>query len=115
MINSKQPIIYGDSQQSRDFTHEDNVIRANVLAAEGDVSGEAFNIASGSRITINHLVEKINSYIRKIIEPIYDGPRPGDVRHSYADIYKAAELLNYKPTVTFEEGLERTIDSLPSA
>ena len=63
MINNKQPIIYGDGQQSRDFTHVDNVIRANVLAAEGDVSGEAFNIGTGSRITINQLVEKINSYM----------------------------------------------------
>lgn len=115
MINNKQPIIYGDGEQSRDFTHVDNVIRANVLAAEGDVSGEAFNIGTGSRITINQLVEKINSYMGKSIEPIYDDPRPGDVRHSYADISKAAKLLNYKPTVTFEDGLERTIDSLPSA
>jgi UDP-glucose 4-epimerase len=115
MINNKQPIIYGDGEQSRDFTHVDNVIRANVLAAEGDVSGEAFNIGTGSRITINQLVEKINSYMGKSIEPIHDDPRRGDVRHSYADISKAAELLNYKPTVTFEDGLERTIDSLPSA
>jgi nucleoside-diphosphate-sugar epimerase len=115
MINNKRPIIYGDGEQSRDFTHVDNVIRANVLAAEGDVSGEAFNIGTGSRITINQLVEKINSYMGKSIEPIHDDPRRGDVRHSYADISKAAELLNYKPTVTFEDGLERTIDSLPSA
>ncbi|NHN40962.1 SDR family oxidoreductase [Halorubellus sp. JP-L1] len=109
MLDGERPVIYGDGEQSRDFTFVENVIQANILAAEGDVSGEMFNAACGGRVTINELVETLNNLLGTDIEPEYDDPRPGDVRHSHADISKARELLGYEPTVDFSEGLERTI------
>jgi UDP-glucose 4-epimerase len=110
MLQDEQPVIYGDGEQSRDFTYIDNAIQANVLAAEGDVSGEAFNVGTGGRVTVNELVETLNELLGTDIEPVYDDPRPGDVRHSHADISKATELLGYGPEVGFEDGLRRTID-----
>jgi nucleoside-diphosphate-sugar epimerase len=110
MLHDERPVIYGDGEQSRDFTYIDNAIQANVLAAEGDVSGEAFNVGTGGRITVNELVEMLNELLETDIEPIYDDPRPGDVRHSHADISKATELLGYKPEVGFEEGLKQTVE-----
>lgn len=115
MLDGEQPVIYGDGEQSRDFTYIENAIQANVLAAEGDVTGEAFNVGTGGRVTINELVESLNSQLGTEIDPIYDDPRPGDVPHSHADISKARELLGYEPSVSFEGGLERTIDALKSA
>ena len=109
MLAGDRPVIYGDGEQSRDFTYIENVIQANVLAAEGDVTGETFNMACGNRITVNKLVETLNRKLDTDLDPIYDDPRPGDVRHSAADISKARELLGYDPEVSFEEGIERTI------
>ena len=109
MLDGERPVIYGDGEQSRDFTYIDNVIRANVLAAEGDVSGEVFNTGCGGRYTINELVDALNELLGADLEPIYDDPRPGDVRHSHADISKARDLLGYDPKVDFVEGLERTV------
>ncbi|WP_253738950.1 SDR family oxidoreductase [Halohasta salina] len=115
MLDDERPVIYGDGEQSRDFTYIENAIEANVLAAEGDVTGEAFNVGTGGRVTVNQLVERINDQLGTTIEPIYDDPRPGDVRHSHADISKAGELLDYEPIVTFDDGLELTIEALRSA
>lgn len=115
MLDDERPVIYGDGEQSRDFTYIENAIEANVLAAEGDVTGEAFNVGTGGRVTVNQLVERINDQLGTSIDPIYDDPRPGDVRHSHADISKAGELLDYEPIVTFDDGLERTIEALRSA
>jgi nucleoside-diphosphate-sugar epimerase len=115
MLDGKQPVIYGDGKQSRDFTYVENAIEANVLAAEGDVTGEAFNVGTGGRVTVNELVESLNDQLGTEIEPIYDDPRPGDVPHSHADISKARELLGYEPVVSFDDGLERTINHLKSA
>lgn len=109
MLDGERPVIYGDGEQSRDFTYIDNVIRANALAAEGDVSGEVFNTGYGGRYTINELVDALNELLGADLEPIYDDPRPGDVRHSHADISKARDLLGYDPKVDFVEGLERTV------
>lgn len=109
MLDGERPVIYGDGEQSRDFTYIDNVIRANALAAEGDVSGEVFNTGCGGRYTINELVDALNELLGADLEPIYDDPRPGDVRHSHADISKARDLLGYDPKVDFVEGLERTV------
>jgi len=109
MTAGERPVIYGDGEQSRDFTYIDNVISANVLAAEGDVTGEAFNVACGDRFTVNELVDRLNDALGSDIAPIYDDPRPGDVRHSMADISKAAEQLGYEPGVEFADGLERTV------
>jgi nucleoside-diphosphate-sugar epimerase len=110
MLNGRHPTIFGDGEQSRDFVYVDDVVQANILAAEGDVSGEAFNIASGGRSTINELVEILNQHLETDIDPIYDDPRPGDIRHSYADISKARKMLNYEPEVPFDDGLKRTIE-----
>lgn len=110
MLDGERPVIYGDGEQSRDFTYIDNVIQANVRAAEEDVTGEVFNAACGGRATVNELVAELNALLETDIDPIYDDPRPGDVRHSHADISKAEELLGYEPAVGFEEGLERTVE-----
>ena len=115
MLDDEQPVIYGNGEQSRDFTYIQNAIEANVLAAESDVTGEVFNVGTGGRVTVNELVESLNEQLGTEIDPIYDDPRPGDVPHSHADISKARELLGYEPVVSFEEGLERTIDHLNSA
>lgn len=110
-INEEEsPTIYGDGQQSRDFTYVRNVVEANLLAAEAEnVSGEVFNIACGDRITVNLLFEKIRDFQKKEIEPVYDKPRPGDILHSYADISKGKKMLKYEPGIPFEEGLRETI------
>ena len=110
MLDEDRPVVFGDGEQSRDFTHVDNAVQANVLAAEGDVTGEAFNVGSGGRVTVNELVDALNETLGTDLDPIHDDPRPGDVRHSHADVSKAAELLGYEPEVGFEEGLERTVE-----
>ena len=109
LLDGEQPIIYGDGEQSRDFTFIDNAVQANILAAESDVSGEAFNVGCGGRVTVNELVDTLNDLLGMDIDPIYDDPRPGDIRHSHADITKAKDLLGYDPSVDFEAGLEQTI------
>lgn len=111
MLAGDRPVIYGDGEQSRDFTYIANAVRANVLAAESDVAGEAFNVGCGDRITVNDLVTALNDLLGTDLEPIHDDPRPGDVRHSHADISKAREHLGYDPAVGFEEGLYRTVES----
>jgi len=115
MLGGEQPVIYGDGEQSRDFTYIDNVMQANILAAEGDVTGEVFNVGCGGRATINELVATLNDLLGRELDPIYDDPRPGDVRHSHADISKARELLGYDPEVGFEEGLRRTAEAFDGA
>jgi nucleoside-diphosphate-sugar epimerase len=110
MLRGEQPVVYGDGDQSRDFTYINNALQANILAAEGDVSGEAFNIGTGVRVTVNELVETLNELLETNIEPIHDDPRPGDVRHSHADISKATELLGYEPEIGFEGGLKQTVE-----
>lgn len=110
MLEGEPPIVYGDGEQSRDFTYVDNAVRANVLAAESDVSGEAFNVACGERVTVNELVSSLNDLLGTSIAPEHDEPRPGDIRHSCADISKAGELLGYEPQVEFAEGLRRTLE-----
>lgn len=110
MLDGERPVIYDDGEQSRDFTYIENVIQANILAAENDVTGEALNAACGGRVTVNKLVEMLNEILETDIDPIYDDPRPGDVPHSHADISKARELLDYEPDVGFDEGLKRTVE-----
>ncbi|MBN2010268.1 SDR family oxidoreductase [candidate division KSB1 bacterium] len=109
------PLIYGDGEQSRDFTFVKNVVNANLQAFTSDIefaSGEVFNIACGKRITVNKMVEMINKILVKDVKPNYADPRPGDVKHSLANIGKAMQFLNYQPNVEFETGLKFTIESL---
>ncbi len=113
MLKGEKPTIFGDGEQSRDFTYVANVVRANILAVEAkEISGEVFNIACGYKTTINSLAETINKLLKKKITPLHARPRPGDIRHSFADISKAKKMLDYEPIVTFEEGLRETIHSL---
>ncbi len=111
VLQNRRPVIYGDGLQSRDFTYVQNVVEANLLACTAPgVGGEAFNVACGDRITVNDMLVGINRILGKEIAPIYEDIRAGDIKHSQADIQKAQSRLNYKPLVTFEEGLRRTID-----
>ncbi|MBA7469905.1 UDP-N-acetylglucosamine 4-epimerase [subsurface metagenome] len=101
------PIIFGDGEQSRDFTFIEDVVRANILAAENNAEG-VYNIGSGKSVTINRLAEIILSLMQKRLKPVHEKPRPGDARHSLADISKA-KSFGYQPKWTLENGLRRTI------
>jgi UDP-glucose 4-epimerase len=93
-----QPVIFGDGHQSRDFTYVDNVVEANLLAAESvSAVGEAINIAAGQRYTLNDLVRELRDILGVAVEPAYEPARPGDVQHSHAAIGKARKLLGYEP------------------
>jgi len=106
----KQPIIFGDGTQSRDFTYVANVVEGNILSATKEVEpGLVMNCATHSQITLNELVQQINENFGKIIKPIYSINRAGDILHSYADISLAKKHINYYPKVLFNEGLKNTI------
>lgn len=107
IINDQAPVIFGDGKQSRDFTFVSNVVNANILACESSMEG-IYNVACGKRITINQLVELINEITGKNITPHYTSPRPGDVKHSLADITKISKW-GYKCEYDLREGLEKTI------
>jgi UDP-glucose 4-epimerase len=107
IFNGKSPVIYGDGKQTRDFTFIKDIVNANILAAESDSTG-IFNIAGGKRILINDLAILILNILEKHLDIQYDSPRPGDIKHSLADISKAKENLNYSPKFNLEEGLEET-------
>jgi len=110
IIQGKSPVIFGDGMQTRDFTFVKDVAEANILAAESDTTG-TFNIARGSRVTVNKLFELILSILDiDNIRPIYDEPRNGDIRHSYADISRS-KAFGYNPKHNLEEGLKETIPS----
>jgi len=110
MLKGKRPTIYGDGKQSRDFTYVLNVVNANLLATASKTKEGVFNIACGKRIMVNELVKNLNRVMNTDIEPLYTDPRPGDIRHSQADISRAEEVLGYKIGVDFEEGLKRTVE-----
>ncbi|MEN6305667.1 MAG: NAD-dependent epimerase/dehydratase family protein, partial [Armatimonadia bacterium] len=116
ILAGERPVIYGDGEQSRDFTYVDNVVQANVKAALAtDGAGQAFNIACGDSMSLNQLVRKLNDLIGTNIEPIYEAARVGDVKHSLADISAARAAFGYEPAVQMDEGLEQTVRSfLPS-
>ena len=109
----EQPTIYGDGEQSRDFTYIDNVVHANLLAAAAPaekVSGRMMNLATGSRITLNETFEILRELTGYSGQPAYAPARAGDIRDSLADIRLAGELLGYAPIVDFREGLRRTVE-----
>ena len=110
ILKDEPPTVYGDGQQSRDFTYVDNVVEANLLAARAkQTKGEVVNIACGERITINSVIDLVNELLGKDIEPAYAALRPGDVKHSLADISLAQKVIGYKPVVDFGAGLEKAI------
>jgi UDP-glucose 4-epimerase len=111
ILAGRRPTIHGDGQQSRDFTYVDDVIQANLLAAEAKgVSGKVYNLACGRRTSLLELVTAINALLGKRIEPLHDEPRPGDVKHSQADITCAQRDLGYAPRVSTEDGLRRCVE-----
>jgi UDP-glucose 4-epimerase len=107
--------IHGDGTQSRDFTHVDNVVEANVCALRSEASGIAMNIACGQSHTLLNLVEAISDLNGRTLETIFGPPREGDIRHSRADISLARAKIGYDPKVTFEDGLRRTFEEYRSA
>ena len=109
LLEDEPPVIFGDGEQSRDFTFVEDAVAANILAAESDITG-VFNAGAGKRITINELAQLISSIMAREIEPIHQEPRPGDIKHSLADISKA-QGFGYNPRYSIQEGLTRTIES----
>ena len=112
LLANERPVIYGDGEQSRDFTYIDNVVFANMNAASAkEASGKVINVANGERITLNQLLAELKELTgRQDVTAEYLEPRVGDVRHSLADITMARELLGYESKVGLREGLQRTID-----
>lgn len=110
ILTGQPPTIFGDGEQSRDFTFIANVIDANIRACEcSGIGGSVMNIACHERITLKQLVSEINQTVGKEISPHYAEPRLGDVKHSYAAIQQAADILAYKPLVSFSEGIRMTV------
>jgi len=110
LLEGRAPTIYGDGEQSRDFTYIDNVVAANLAALTTELdSGQVINIGTGSSITLNQLYRRMASILNVDLEPTYGPERTGDVRHSVASIERARELLGYEPAVDWETGLEQTV------
>jgi UDP-glucose 4-epimerase len=113
MLRGEQPSIYGDGEQSRDFTYIDNAVEANLLACHAPASqaaGKVFNVATGRRVTLNETFQLLRGMTSYKGQPNYGPERGGDIKHSLADISQAEKHLGYKPRIDFEEGLRRTVD-----
>jgi nucleoside-diphosphate-sugar epimerase len=111
LLDNRPVTIFGDGEQSRDFTHVDNVVQANLLAIDApDVSGKVFNVACGRKVSLNELVAELQELIGSDVETIYAPRRPGDVPHSLASLDRARAELGYEPEVDLREGLMRTIE-----
>jgi UDP-glucose 4-epimerase len=110
-LEDTQPLVFGDGEQTRDFTYVDNAVQANLLACEApNVSGRVFNVGVGGRVSLNDVLAELGKITGKQLEAKYDPPRDGDIRDSQADISQAREFLGYDPQVSFEEGLARTFE-----
>jgi nucleoside-diphosphate-sugar epimerase len=111
LMAGEPPVIFGDGEQSRDFTYVGNVVWANLLAMDApDVAGKAYNVACGERMTLNRLVHELCDLLGSNVEPVYAAGRPADIKHSLADLSRARAELGYDPKVRLREGLERTIE-----
>ena len=111
ILAGQQPLIFGDGGQTRDFTYVENVVRANLMAAEASgAAGQVFNVGSGVAISLLDLLGELNAILGTEVQPIFQPERAGDVRDSLADISRAREVLAYEPAVGFAEGLKRTVD-----
>jgi nucleoside-diphosphate-sugar epimerase len=109
VIEGQQPVVFGDGEQSRDFTFIENIVDETLRACEAQgASGMVFNGGTGARITLNQVLKLLEKISGKKINAKYDPPRTGDIRDSQADISRAQKVLGYKPLVYFEEGLQRT-------
>jgi nucleoside-diphosphate-sugar epimerase len=111
MLTGKRPVIFGDGEQSRDFTYVSNVVNANLLACHSPkASGRVYNVACGARVSLNQVVDILNQILQSKLSPAYEPSRAGDIRHSLADIERAKTDLGYVPSVGFEEGLKKTVE-----
>jgi UDP-glucose 4-epimerase len=111
MLAGKPPVIFGDGEQSRDFTPVEDVVAANLRAADTSRGrGEAMNIAGGHPTTLNQLAAWMNEVLGTRLTPIHEPPRPADIRHSYASIRRAEALLGYQPTTDIREALRGTAE-----
>jgi UDP-glucose 4-epimerase len=111
VLTGRRPTVYGDGEQTRDFTYVANVVDGVLRACEATgAAGEVINVATGGCTSLNELLRTMNRIVGSDLKPVYQEARPGDVRDSLADITKARALLGYTPTVSFEEGLERTLE-----
>jgi nucleoside-diphosphate-sugar epimerase len=110
-LEDTKPVVFGDGEQTRDFTFVDNAVHANLLACEApDVAGKVFNVGCGDRFSLNHVLAALRRITGKPLEAKYDPPRDGDIRDSQADISAARKFLGYEPQVGFEQGLQLTFD-----
>jgi len=108
-LDSTPPVVFGDGEQTRDFTYVDNAVLANILACEApSASGRTFNVGTGHAVSLNQVLQMLQKASGKTLETKYEPSREGDIRDSLADIRLAREFLGYEPAVLFEEGLERT-------
>jgi len=115
-IRGTTPVIYGDGGQSRDFTYVANVVDASLRACTASgASGSVFNVGVGEQHTLNEIITLLNKIFGREVKPSYQAPRAGDVRESLADISRARTVLGYKPIVSFQEGLQRTVEWYRSA
>ncbi|HEY4948759.1 MAG TPA: SDR family oxidoreductase [Candidatus Acidoferrales bacterium] len=111
VIEGQAPVVYGDGEQSRDFTYVENIVDETLRACEAPgASGLVFNGGTGARITLNQVLKLLEQITGKAVKPKYDAPRDGDIRDSQADVSLARKILGYEPRVLFEEGLKRTWD-----
>jgi len=111
LLEDRRPTIYGDGEQTRDFTYIANVVDGVLRACDApQAAGEVINVATGGRISLNELLRTMNQIVGTAVQPLYAEGRAGDVRDSQADISKARTVLGYQPLVTLEEGLRRTLD-----
>ncbi|MEC8336936.1 MAG: SDR family oxidoreductase [Planctomycetota bacterium] len=111
ILENRQPVIFGNGLQSRDFTYIANVVHGNLLAADAEgVAGRSFNVAAGRSVTLLEMLAMLNKYLGTDVEPEFADPRPGDILESLADISAARAAMNYEPQVGFEEGISRSID-----
>ncbi len=108
-LAGKDPIIFGDGEQSRDFVFVEDVVAANLKAAQSDVEGKSVNVASGQQFTLNQLVEVLGEIVDRQLKPQYQPPRPAEVRHSVADVSLARELIGFESKTSLAEGLRRTV------
>jgi nucleoside-diphosphate-sugar epimerase len=109
---AKKPlVVYGDGEQTRDFSFVGNVVQANLLACEAeDIAGEALNVGGGSQISLNQLINELQAIVNIDLKVEYTDPRPGDVKHSLASVEKAQKLMGYESAIPFDEGLRRTVE-----
>ncbi len=111
VASGRRPVVYGDGLQSRDFTFVENVVEVNLLAcsAPKEATGQIYNVACGERFSLLDLLDEMGRVLSKKADPIFEAARPGDVKHSLADISRAKKFLRFEPKVSFTEGLRRTV------